>query len=212
MAVSERVTLSILSQNDFNGGGIFGGSQGDALPSSIIKKRRKAESSRAADSALAAIEKSVDRKSSAAIVKKSEFKKLQLRVIAQEKFLQSFTTGQDLIRGASGIATPGGILSSASSFGKSIPLIGVAIAAAQIMADKYASQFGDGGTKDTRVQIRDEDTSNIGIQNEIDVSSGRKLFLSNPLKNQGLPTGKSNTQNIRDGIRTYNLRQEGSYL
>ena len=56
-----------------------------------------------------------------------------------------------------------------------------------------------------------EDVSDIGTENATDIASGRKLFLSNPLKNQGLPTGNSNTQSLRDGIRIYNLRQEGSY-
>jgi hypothetical protein len=210
MAVTERVTLSILADRDFNSGGIFGG-QGEALPSSIIKKKRKAESSRQADSVLAAVEKAKDKKSAAAIVKKSEFTKLQNQVNVQQNVLNTITRGQNLLQGASGLTAPGGILSAASGAARVIPGVAIAIAAAQIVADKFASQFGAGGTRDTRVKIRDEDLSNIGVENETDIASGRKLFLSNPLRNQGLPTGNSNTQNIRDGIRVYNLRQEGSY-
>ena len=211
MVVSERVTLSILSDSDFNQGGIFGGPSGSVLTSNIIKKQRKAATSRQADSVLAGLQKASDKKSAAAVVKKSEFTKLQQQVNVQENIINTITRGQSLIQGASGLATPGGILSAASGAAKFIPGIATAIAAAQIVADKYISQFGAGGTKDTRVKIRDEDLSNIGVENETDIASERKLFLSNPLQNQGLPTGNSNTQNIRDGIRIYNLRQEGSY-
>ena len=210
MVVSERVTLSILSDSDFNTGGIFGG-QGEALPSSIIKKKRKAESSRQADSALAALQKASDKKSSAAVIKVSEFTKLKTQVNANEKVLSLFSRGSGFISGASGLATPGGILSSVTGIASRVPQIAIAITAAKIVADKYIGQFAAGGTRDTRVKIRDEDLSNIGVENETDIASGRKLLLSNPLQNQGLPTGNSNTQNIRDGIRIYNLRQEGSY-
>jgi len=211
MVVSERVTLNILSDSDFNQGGIFGGPSGPVLPSNIIKKQRKAATSRQADSVLAGLQKASDKKSASAVVKKSEFTKLQQQVNVQQNVLNTITRGQNLIQGASGLATPGGILSAASGATKLIPGVAIAITAAQIVADKYISQFGAGGTKDTRVKIRDEDLSNIGVENETDIASGRKLFLSNPLQNQGLPTGNSNTQNIRDGIRIYNLRQEGSY-
>jgi len=212
MVVSERVTLNILSDSDFNQGGIFDGADGGPiLPSNIIKKQRKAATSRQADSVLTGLQKASDKKSASAVVKKSEFTKLQQKVNVQESILGSLTRGQNFIQGASGLAAPGGILSAAGGTARLIPGVGIAIAAAQIVADKFASQFGAGGTRDTRVKIRDEDLSNIGVENETDIASGRKLFLSNPLQNQGLPTGNSNTQNIRDGIRIYNLRQEGSY-
>ena len=194
--------------------GIFSSTEGqDALPSNIIRKRRKLEEdiSRSSDSILAGLDKAKDRKSAAAIVKKSEFTKLQNKVNAQEKFLETFTKGRELLQGASGLSTPGGILSAGVGLGNVIPGFAIALAAAKIVADKYVAQFGAGGTKDTRVKILDDDTSNIGVENETDIASGRKLFLSNPLKNQGLPTGNSNTQNLRDGIRIFNLRQEGSY-
>lgn len=210
MAGTERVTLSILSDRDFNSGGIFGG-QGEALPSSIIKKKRKAETSRQADSILAALDKAKDKKSSAAFVKTSEFTKLRTQVNANEKVLSLFSKSQNLLSGASGLSTPGGILGAGVGLASRVPQIAIAIAAAKIVADKYIGQFAAGGTRDTRLKITDEDLSNIGVENETDITSGRKLFLSNPLKNQGLPTGNSNTQNIRDGIRIYNLRQEGSY-
>lgn len=211
MVVSERVTLNILSDSDFNQGGIFGGAEGPALPSSIIKKQRRAATSRQGDSVLAALDKARDKKSAAAVVKKSEFTKLQNQVNVQQNVLNTITRGQNLLSGASGLTTPGGILSSTTGAARSIPGVAIALAAAQIVADKFASQFGAGGTRDTRVKVQAEDLSNIGVENETDIASGRKLFLSNPLKNQGLPTGNSNTQNIRDGIRIYNLRQEGSY-
>ena len=210
MVVSERVTLGILSDSDFNSGGIFGG-QGEALPSSIIKKQRKAATSRESDSVLAALNKASDKKSAAAIVKKSEFNKLQNKVNANEKFLVQFSQGKDLIQGAAGLATPNGILGAGLGASRAIPGIGIAITIAKVLADKYVAQFGAGGTKDNRKKVLAEDVSNIGVENETDIASGRKLFLSNPFNNQGVPRGPSNTEDLRDGIRIYNLRQEGSY-
>lgn len=152
----------------------------------------------------------------APIQKSNEFKKLRGKVgklESNQKALAQSLTGdaRSLISGASGLSTPNGLLSAGTGLISRIPHITIAIAAAKIVADKYIGQFAVGGTRDTRLKITDEDLSNIGVENETDITSGRKLFLSNPLKNQGLPTGNSNTQNIRDGIRIYNLRQEGSY-
>jgi len=214
LADRKQAATNEISRKKTRQTGIFASTEGqDALPSSIIKKRRKLTDniSRESDSILAALDKSRDKKSAAAIVKKSEFTKLQQKVNVQENILNNITRGQNLLSGASGLATPGGILSAASGAARIIPGLAIAIAAAQFVADKYIAQFGAGGTKDTRIKIRDEDLSNIGVENETDITSGRKLFLSNPLRNQGLPTGNSNTQNIRDGIRIFNLRQEGSY-
>ena len=194
--------------------GIFASTEGEeALPSNIIRKRRKLEeqTSRASDSILAGLDKAKDKKSATAIVRKSEFTDLKNKVTAQEGILGKMQHGQGAIQGIAGLSTPNGILSAGTGLISRIPQIAIVMTAAKIIADKYIGQFGAGGTKDTRVQITDEANSNIGVQNESDVLSGRKLFLSNPLKNQGLPAGNSNTQNIRDGIRIYNLRQEGSY-
>ena len=213
MAVSQRVTVNILSENDFNGTGIFASNtSGAALPSSIIKKRRKAELSRNADSVLSALNKASDKKSAAAIVKQSEFTALKNEVSAQKKFLLQMSKGKELIQGAAGLTVPGGVLPAGiSGATRFIPGLGIAIAVATVIADKYVGQFGDGGTKDTRKKVLASDVSNIGVENETDIASGRKLFLSNPFNNQGVPRGPSNTENLRDGIRIYNLRQEGSY-
>lgn len=211
MVVSERVTLSILSDSDFNRGGIFGG-QGEALPSSIIKKQRKAETSRQADSALAAINKATDKKSASAVVKVSEFTKLKNQVNANEKVLSIFSRGQELVKGTSGLTTATGIFGTGLGILGKLPFAGIAISAATIALQKFTAQFAAGGTRDTRVKVLDDDVSDIGVETETDIASGRKLFLSNPLNNQGLPRGNSNTANLRDGTRIYNLRQEGSYL
>jgi len=210
MVVSERVTLSILSDSDFNRGGIFGG-QGEALPSSIIKKQRKAATSRQADSTLAALNKATDKKSAAAVVKVSEFTQLKNQVNVQKNVLSTLTRGQNLLQGASGLTSGKGILGAGLGIVTKHPIVAAIISISTVVAAKYAAQYGVGGSRDTRVHVLDDDLSNIGIENEIDIDSGVRLFLSNPLKNQGLPTGNSNNQNLRDGIRIYNLRQEGSY-
>ena len=212
LVVSERVTLNILSESDFNQAVSFNQRQDGVLPSSIVKKQRAAQLSRQADSTLAGIEKAKDRKSQSAVVKQSEFTKLQQRVSANEKFMMQFSKGQELIQGATQLTSPGGIASAAlGSATRFIPGVGLAAGILQMVADRFIGQFGEGGTRDTRVKVLDNDVSNIGVENETDIASGRKLFLSDPMKNQGLPQGNSNTQSLRDGIRLYNLRREGSY-
>ena len=252
MVVSERVTLNILSDSDFNG--IFSSSREEALPSSTLRKRRtqqslgiaggrldnstekiisdkiKAETEETfsrTESIMSALGINVKSKKTlskdslvsgagAPIQKSNAFKKVQSKVdrleTNQKALAQSLTgDARSLISGASGLTTPSGLLGAGFGLVQRIPHIAIALTAAKIVADKYIGQFAAGGTRDTRVKITDEDLSNIGVENETDIASGRKLFLSNPLRNQGLPTGNSNTQNIRDGIRIYNLRQEGSY-
>jgi len=208
-----RATDSIKNRKS-KGSGIFASTEGqEALPSNIIRKRRKLqdEISRQSDSILAGLSKSKDNKSAAAIVKKSEFTKLQNQVNAQEKILGIFSRSQGLIQGASGLTTASGIFGAGIGVASKIPHIAIALTAAKIVYDKFASQFAAGGTKDTRVKVLDEDVSDIGVANETDIASGRKLFLSNPMSLQGLPKGNSNTENLRDGIRRFNLQQEGSY-
>ena len=244
MPVVEKVQLNILSDDDLKGleqkvvklekleqrrvkatdsiknkdtkrGGIFASTEGqEALPSNIIRKRRKLEDeiSRSSDSILAGLDKSKDKKSKSAIVKASEFTQLQNQVNANEKVLSIFSKGQGLVAGAAGLTTASGIFGSGLGAAKAIPGVGIALFAAKLAYDKFVSQFGKAGTKDTRKKVLAEDVSDIGVETESDVASGRKLFLSNPMNNQGLPTGNSNTQNLRDGIRIHKLRKEGTYF
>lgn len=208
-----RATDSIKNKKS-KGSGIFASTEGqDALPSNIIRKRRKLQDdiSRQSDSILAGLDKSKDKKSSAAIVKASEFTKLKNQVNANEKVLGLFSRGQGFLSGASGLTSGKGIIGAGFGIATKHPIIAAIIGISTGIAIKYAAQYGKGSSRDTRVHVLDDDLSNIGIENEIDVDSGVRLFLSNPLKNQGLPTGNSNTQSLRDGIRIYNLRQEGSY-
>ena len=245
MGVSEKVTLKILSDDEMKKmeeqvvklealekrkvkataglknratkpNGIFSSTEGqEALPSNIVRKRRKLKEQsilgRGSDSLLAGLDKSKDKKSAAAVVKASEFTKLQNQVNANEKVLSLFNRGQGFLSGAAGLTTSSGIVGTALGLANKIPFIGAVIGVATAAAERYVAQHAAGGTRDTRVKVLDDDVSDIGIETESDIDSGRKLFLSNPLKNQGLPGGRSNTQSLRDGTRIYKLKREGTY-
>ena len=204
-----------IKNKDIKRGGIFASTEGqEALPPNIIRKRRKLEDeiSRSSDSILAGLDKSKDKKSKSAIVRASEFTKLQNQVNAQEKVLSIFSRGQNLVSGAAGLTSASGIYAAGLGVFKGLPFAGVALFAAKLTYDKFVAQFGRGGAKDTRKKVLAEDVSDIGVETETDITSGRKLFLSNPLNNQGLPTGNSNTQSLRDGTRIHKLRKEGTYF
>jgi|APSaa5957512535_1039671.scaffolds.fasta_scaffold14413_3 hypothetical protein len=198
-------------------GGIFVNDEGSvALPSNILKKRRKLEnqsrSSRGADSLLAGLDKAKDKKSSSAFIKPSEFTKLKNQVNANEKVLGLFGRGQAFLSGASGLTTSSGIFGAGLGLASKIPLIGMIIGIATKAAERFVAQHQDGGTRDTRKAVLADDVSDIGSETESDRNSGRKLFLSNPLRNQGLPRGNSNTADLRDGTRIHIQRKQGSYL
>jgi hypothetical protein len=213
MVVSERVTLNIVSEDQIDSrGGIFSGlSPADALPAAVTRRQRTAQSSRAADSALSQLNKAQDVKSNAAFVRTSEFTQLKNQVNGNQRLLLSLNKGEALVQGASGLLDPRGILNMGTGALRALPGIGLAASIAAIVMERFIAQFGAGGTRDTRVKVLDETFSNIGVENETDIASGRRLFLSNPFNNQGVPRGPSNTENLRDGIRIYNLRREGTY-
>ena len=236
-------------------GGIFAGDTGDeALPSSIIRKRRKKEASGlkggrleesteklVGDKIKAETEEKFSRTESimnalgfgkgskskvtkdslvsgagSPIQKSNEFKKLSNKVSKiqtnQKALAESLTTGGSLVQGAAGLRTPSGIFGAGIGIASKIPHVAIAITAAKLVYDKFVLQFGDGGTRDTRKKVLAEDVSDIGVETESDITSGRKLFLSNPMTNQGIPSGNSNTQMLRDGTRIHKLRKEGTYF
>ena len=68
-----------------------------------------------------------------------------------------------------------------------------------------------GGTRDTRVKRLDESSALTSVSDETEIFSGERLQLSIPNVNHGLPSGNSNTQNMRAGIRTHKLRRDDVY-
>lgn len=236
-------------------GGIFAGDEArEALPSALLKKRRKEAASGLKGGRLDdSTDKLVGEKISAQVEeeklnvtrtimnalgiggakkaklaknslvsgagnplgKQNEFLKLRDKVgkmeNTQKAFAKSLTGNFNMIKGASGLTTPSGIFGAGMGIVGKVPHVAAVIAAAAMIYEKYESQYGGGGTKDTRKKILAEDVSDIGVEAQSDINSGRVLFLSNPMKNQGMPAGNSNTQFLRDGTRIHKLRKEGTY-
>lgn len=256
LAKRKQTAQNKISNRKTKQSGIFASSEGqEALPSSVLRKRRKEDSlglsggrldnstqKLVGDKIKADTEEKFNRTerimsalgidvgskkkvskgslvsgAGSPVQKSNAFKKLSSKVgkleSNQKALAQSFTDGaKSLVNGASGLTTPSGIVTAALSASRLIPGVGTAIGVAAFVAERFVAQHGRGGTRDTAKKVLDEDVSDIGVENETDVFSGAKLFLSNPMNNQGLPRGNSNTANLRDGIRIYNRRQEGSYL
>ena len=235
-------------------GGIFAGAAGqEALPSAVLRKRRKKGASGleggrleqsteklVGDKVEAVTEQKFSRTQSimnalgfgagsksklaknslvsgagSPVKKSNEFIKMQKSVnklqTNQKAIAQQLTKGGALVQGAAGLKTPSGIFGAGMGVIGKIPHIAIALLAAKLVYDKFESQYGGGGKKDSRKKVLAEDVSDIGVETQSDIQSGRVLFLSNPLKNQGLPSGNSNTQSLRDGTRIHKLRKEGTY-
>jgi len=147
---------------------------------------------------------------------KNAFKDLQSEVgklkKAQTAIAQHVSSALPLIGGASGLQSVRGITSILFSqilkFGLPVAIVAMI---AQKVFDEFKSKYGKGGTRDTRVLVKANDTSLIGEENENFIASGEILFISNPNVLQGLPRGKSNTQELRNDRSRYKQRHEGSY-
>ena len=162
----------------------------------------------------------------------NEFLKVRDRVekmeFAQKGIARQMTRTQSLLGGASGSLgtvsgfsgvaaskNPQAILGLATSLGSRIPIVGIAIAAAAGVAKAYIAayigQYGPGGPRDVRKAVLAESESLVGVSVENRIYSGSALFFSNPSKNQGLPTGNSASQDLRDGLERHRLRKAGKY-
>ena len=162
----------------------------------------------------------------------NEFLKVRDRLekmeFAQKGIARQMTRTQSLLGGASGSLgtvsgfsgvaaskNPQAILGLATSLGSRIPIVGIAIAAATGVAKAYIAayigQYGPGGPRDVRKAVLAESESLVGVSAENRIYSGSVIFFSNPVKNQGLPTGNSASQDLRDGLERHRLRKAGRY-
>lgn len=94
-----------------------------------------------------------------------------------------------------------------------IPIAGAAIAGsaemAQLMYSLYISEYGPGGTKDTTKLVTDATLSYLGTENDEMIFGGNQLFLGDPTTHKGVLDTTSNTQNLKNGMRRYNLITNG---
>ena len=129
----------------------------------------------------------------------------------QKALSKLFSQGQNLVLGAGGLTSISGITSLGLGFASKIPYIAVIIGIATTAAKVYVAQYNNGGTRDTRVKRLDESSALTSVSDETEIFGGERLQLSIPNVNHGLPSGNSNTQNMRAGTRTHKLRRDGVY-
>jgi len=152
----------------------------------------------------------------APIKRKQAFKDLQKKVNnienTQNAMTKIFGLMSPLVRGSSGFQSIGGLgnllLTQAARIG--LPISFITLIATKVWK-QYKEQYGDGGTRDIRKLILDEDVSRIGIENENELESAANLFLSNPQLLTGLARGPSNTEKLREGLARWKQRHEGTY-
>ena len=149
----------------------------------------------------------------------NEFTKLRNKTNRLEQSQRSLakimSKGGALVAGASGLTSLNGITSIGLGLASKIPLVGfvtgIAVTAALKVWDEHVKQYNAGGTRDRRKKVLAGDVSLIGVDNENAIFSGENLFFSNPQQLQGLPRGKSNTSDKREGQARFILRHQGSY-
>lgn len=196
------------------GTGIFGGAEADgSLPSSIIKKRRKAAGDRRADSSLGSAGKA---KASGELVsgagapapRINAFKALQKEVSLNTKATSAMQKGMmnaglmgGILRGGSGGLMNAG-LGIASRVLPAAIAIQIGMTALQIWMDSY----GAGGVNDPRKLVLNDVTSFVGLERETSILSGKQFFANSRTLKQGQEI-QTNTMNMRDGFaRTKLLR------
>ena len=218
-------------------GGIFAGENPkDTLPSALIKRREKAELSRAEESkelkkqkgAIATelsketfinklmfktgLKKAVKSKQLAAglapIQNQSAFKKLTLQVAKQQKAMALMQKGMGGFGLASGVMRggAGGLMGRGLALASKFFPVAVAIAIGKTALQIWMDSYGAGGVNDPRKRILDDIKSFIGIERETDILSGKQFFANSRTLKAGLEI-RSNTENLRDGhARTSLLR------
>ena len=206
--------------------GLFGGRSQDSnekLTTEKIRAETEKENLSAKDSILRAlgVKSSTSKTSAKSLVggvgapiqKNNEFKKLTKKVSGlennQKAFAKIFSQGQSVVGGVSSFTSITGAIGFGSGLLSKLPYAAVVIGIASQVYESYIKQYGPGGTRDTRKKVSAESASLIGVEEENNIAGGARLFLSNPNYNQGLPISSSNTQNLRDGARRYNLRKQG---
>ena len=218
-------------------GGIFAGeNKKDTLPSAIIKRREKAELSRAEQSkeikrdkgAIATelsketfinqlmfktgIKKAIKSKALTAgippIQNQNAFKKLKAQVAKQQKSISLMQKGMGGVGLAGGIMRggAGGLMGRGLALASKFFPVAIAIIIGKTALSIWMDSYGAGGVNDPRKKILDDIKSFIGIERETDILSGKQFFANSRTLKAGLEI-RSNTENLRDGhARTSLLR------
>ena len=212
---SIAVKKKAIDQTNTKDSGIYSQNGNVALPSNIVKKQKRGETDRIQHSGILSKFKLKDKTSSSAFQHTTEWRKTQNRIkgieTEQAAFKKMFSNLPGFVGGVASLSSTSGILSSASGLASKIPYVGIIIGIATAAAKAYVAQYGNGGTRDTRVKRLDESSALTFVNHETEIIGGERLFLSNPNVNHGLPAGNSNTEHMRAGAKTHKLRRDGIY-
>lgn len=114
---------------------------------------------------------------------------------------------------AKGMSTPVAMEASLLGLGTRLPVIGFAfggsLSFAEYIYSLVVSEYGPGGTRDRRKLVTDATLSYLGTEDDTLIFSGQQLFLGDPTTHKGVLHTSSNTQNLQDGLRRFNLRTNG---
>jgi hypothetical protein len=194
--------------------GLFGGAGRTALPSSIMKKRRKAAIDRATDAKMGSAGKAISSGELAQGVapyqRGNAFKDLQKQVSINTKAMGAMQRGLGgfMQFGALSRAGSSGLLGLATGAASKILPVGIAIAVATQVFQIWKDSYGAGGVNDVRKLILDDVTSFIGTERETAILSGNQFFANTRTLKQGQWI-QTNTEDLRDGFaRTKLLRSK----
>ena len=185
-------------------GGIFAGDTGEALPSSIIKRRAKTLTDRLEESKLANQFKSKDKASAQAVNKSTWAKEQEKKIDVIKKGLDE--TKSKISEISSDIDNPIRLLAKGLSKSK----LGLKVLAASaivtllttIILEKVKAIFGPGGPLDVRVLFRAEARTINQLQLLIDIQQG-KVFYSSDMRVMSGVVDNSSTQNIGEREERY---------
>lgn len=173
-------------------GAIFGETvtEEEALPSAIIKKRRKTLTERKADSDIASGIKAKDRTSAQAFTRNQAFKELRDKVSKLDEGLK--TTQKDVGIALGAVNNPGQLIINAFKNNKGVAkasvILVIVTAVIGLILSKVESFFAPGGAGRLLIRkaILDESATIQELKLLLDIRSGKVLFTSDMRVRSGL--------------------------
>ena len=172
-------------------GAIFGeGGEEEALPSALIKKRRKTLTDRKADADIASAIKAKDRTSAQAFTRNQAFKELKDKVSKLDQGLQ--TTQKDVGIALGAVNNPGQLIINAFKGNKGVAKAAVIATIVAVIIGLVLSKtqafFGPGGAGRLLIRkaILDESNTIQELKLLLDIRSGKVIFSSDMRVRSGL--------------------------
>jgi hypothetical protein len=192
-------------------GTIFSGTDDEALPRDITRKRAQGDLDRSAHSKASNSAKAKDTKSAQAILKTPPFKRLLSRTDKLEMGLDE--TKADLLKINHAISDPISFIQNmvgSSKFAVRLFKVAAVVTILHAMITGIAKQmFGPGGIFDIRKLFRDETATIIQLQHLIDIEQGR-TFYSTDMRAFSHIVQNSSTENLGSYDQLYKEINVGS--